>query len=67
MTKKKVNAAEKRALRAEKFRMFVKQVGRKAQKNTEPNDRKHDKAVERQMKQMKPEQFDDLLRDGEED
>lgn len=65
--KRRKNAAEKRALRAEQLRLFAKQVGRKAQKNTEPNDRKHDREVERTVKKMDPAEFDRLLRDGDDE
>ena len=60
------NAAEKRALKAEAVRLFVKQVGRRAQKGIEPNDRRHDRKVERRVKKMHPDQLDALLRNGEE-
>ncbi len=39
------------------------QYGRKAQKATEPNDRRYDRKVEKAIKRMKPEDLDRLLRD----
>ncbi|MEM7635091.1 MAG: hypothetical protein AAF299_11060 [Pseudomonadota bacterium] len=65
--KRKLNATEKRALRAEELRLFMKQVGRPAQKGIEPNDRNHDRTVAQKIKGMKPEVLDDLLRDGDDD
>jgi hypothetical protein len=65
--KRRLNADEKRARRAERLRLFTKQVGRKAQKGIEPNDRRHDREIERKAKGMDPVEFDRLLRDGEED
>jgi hypothetical protein len=60
------NAAEKRALKAGAVRLFVKQVGRRAQKGADPNDRRHDPKVERRIKKMQPDQFDALLGNDEE-
>jgi hypothetical protein len=65
--KKRLNAAERRALRAERLRLFVTQAGRKAQKGVEPNDRRFDREVEQAAKRMKPDKLDRLLRDGDEE
>ncbi len=64
--RKKLNAAQKKELKAEAIRLFVTKVGRKAQKGVEPNDRKHSTDVERAASQLKPAEFDSLLR-GEDD
>lgn len=48
---------------ANKVARYVRQVGRKAQKGVEPNDRSHDRKLEEKLKRMKPEEFDALLRD----
>jgi hypothetical protein len=63
--RKRLNAAEKRALQAATAHRFVNQYGRKAQKGIEPNDRRYSRKVERQLKGMKPESLDRLLRDDE--
>ncbi len=61
------NADQKRALRAAGLRVFMQQYGRKAQKRTEPNDRRYDWEIERAVKRMDPMTLDRLLRDDEED
>lgn len=67
MTGRKLNADEKRALRAADLQKFVKDYGRQAQKGVEPNDRKYSRDVERLAKHLAPDELDALLRDGEED
>ena len=67
MAKKKLNLDQKRALRAEDVRLFVKQIGRQAQSGKEPNDRRHSREIERRVQHMTLEEFDQMLRDGEED
>jgi len=61
------NRAEKRALKTAELARFVRQAGRKAQKNTEPNDRRYDHALQRKLRQIPAEELDRLLRDDEED
>jgi len=46
--------------------VFIRQYGRKAQKNVEPNDRRYDRDVERQVRRMDPIALDRLLHDDEE-
>jgi hypothetical protein len=46
---------------------FTQQVARRAQKNTEPNDRHYDRDVEAAVSRMRPEDVDRLLRDGDDD
>lgn len=47
---------------ANEVALFVQQVGRKAQKGVEPNDRKHDHELERRLKHMSPIDIDKLIR-----
>ena len=63
--KKRLNTEQRRALKAASVQIFIKQYGRKAQKDTEPNDRSYDRDLERAVKQMRPEELDALLRDQE--
>jgi hypothetical protein len=55
------NRSERRALRSVELAVFVRQYGRKAQKGVEPNDRRYDKDVEREVKRMDPITLDRLL------
>jgi hypothetical protein len=43
---------------------FVQEYGRKAQKGTEPNDRRYDRKTEDRLKRLAPQQLSDLL-DGD--
>jgi hypothetical protein len=65
--RRRPNADQKRALKAAGLRVFSRQYGRKAQKHTEPNDRRYDPDIERAVKRMDPATLDRLLRDDEED
>ncbi|MBL8578827.1 MAG: hypothetical protein JNK47_16515 [Mesorhizobium sp.] len=68
-TKKKrktPNRSEKRSLRAAEIVTFLSQYGRKAQKYTEPNDRRYSSEVEREVKRLPPQALDDLMREDEE-
>jgi len=47
--------------------VYLRQVGRKAQKGQNPNDRGHDRELEQKLRQMRPEDFDALIRAGEDD
>ena len=40
---------------------FVRQYARKAQRGTEPNDRRYDAKLEKLMKSMSPEELSELL------
>ncbi|GLS22090.1 hypothetical protein GCM10007874_51070 [Labrys miyagiensis] len=66
-TRRHLNVDEKQALKAEAIHRFLQQYARKAQKGTEPNDRKYSRDVERKVRQMKPQEFDSFLRYGEEE
>jgi hypothetical protein len=43
---------------------FLQQYGRKRQKGQEPNDRRYDKKIQREIDQLTPEALEGLL-DGE--
>jgi hypothetical protein len=60
---KKLNADQKRARRGGELAVFLQQYARKAQKNREPNDRRYDRDLAKQVQQMNPEELDKLLRD----
>ena len=60
-----LNAAQKRALKAATVGTFLVQYGRRARRGLDPNDRSYDRDVEKALKQMKPEQLDQLVRDDE--
>jgi hypothetical protein len=62
---KKLNAGQKRARRSGELGVFLRQYARKAQKNREPNDRRYDRDVAKQLQQMSSEELDRLLRDDE--
>lgn len=64
---RRLNSAERRMLRAESLRLFLKQAGRKAQKGIEPNDRKYDSDVQRSVRRMRADVLDRLLRDGDDE
>jgi hypothetical protein len=63
--KRHLNAAEKRARKAADLQLFVQRYGRKAQKGTEPNDRRYDRRLEKAVKTMPPETLDRIIRDDE--
>ena len=65
--RKRLNAAERRAVKAAAIQHFAKKVARRAQKNTEPNDRKYDREIESAASRMRAEDLDSLLRDGDDD
>ncbi len=63
---RRLNSDQRRALRAAAVSVFLRQCGRKAQRGTEPNDRRHSRDVEKALKHLKPEELDSLMRDDEE-
>jgi hypothetical protein len=63
--RKRLNADQRRERKAADIQLFAKQYARPAQKGIEPNDRRYRRDVERQVKQMRPEELDILLRDEE--
>ena len=52
---------------AANWQLFVKLIGRKAQRGVEPNDRKHSVRMDRKLRRMRPADFDQLIRYGEDD
>lgn len=64
-TKRRPNLSEKRSLRAGEIATFVRQYARKAQKNTEPNDRRYNEEVARKISRMDPLTLDRLMREDE--
>jgi hypothetical protein len=60
--RKRQNTDEKRRRAAADVQLFARQYGRKAQKGVEPNDRTYNEKVEARIKQMRPEDLDELLR-----
>jgi len=67
-TSPKLKRLDKRRDRtAANWQLFVKLIGRKAQRGVEPNDRKHSKQMDRRLRRMRPEDFDQLIRHGEDD
>jgi hypothetical protein len=65
--RKRLNSDQKRERKAAAWQIFVKRIGRKAQRGVEPNDRKHSKKMARSLRRMRPEDFDQLVRQGEDD
>lgn len=58
---------KKRDKLASELAIYLREVGRKAQKGQEPNDRGHDRELERKLKRMSPLEIDALSRDEDED
>ncbi len=66
--KRKLNAEQKRALRVGDLSVFLRQYGRKAQKDFDPNDRSFDVEVAKRIKRhMSASAMDALMRDDEDD
>jgi hypothetical protein len=65
--RKKINAIQRKQLKAAAVQLFVKQYGRKAQKNTEPNDRNYSRDLEKTLKAMDPQELSDLIADDTEE
>ena len=57
-----MKARQKKQRLAEAAARYLRQVGRKAQKGVEPNDRRHDRRFEQKLKRMSPEDVDALFR-----
>ncbi len=64
--KSRGKASDKKLMLAEAAARYLRDVGRQRQKGQEPNDRKHDRRMERKLKRMDPEEVDRLFR-GEND
>lgn len=63
--RRRLTAAQKRALKAAELRRFVEQYGRGASPGYDPNDRGYDRELEQKVKRMPPGQLDRLLREDE--
>jgi len=61
-----MKAGRKKARLIEAAARYLRQIGRKAQKGQEPNDRRFDRKLDEKLKRMRPEDVDALFR-GEED
>jgi hypothetical protein len=61
----KLNARDRQQMKAADAQLFVHATGRKAQKRVEPNDRRVDRRTTDAVRHMRPEEFDQLLRHGE--
>jgi len=57
----------KRKKLASDIAIYLREVGRNAQKGQEPNDRGHDRELERKLKRMSPFEIDALTRAEDED
>lgn len=64
-TRRHLNAEQKRARKTADLQLFVQQYGRKAQKATEPNDRRYDRRLEKAVKTMPPTDLDRIIREDE--
>jgi hypothetical protein len=63
---KKLNARDRRQMKAAELQLFVQGTGRKAQRNgPDPNDRRVDRRTTDAVRRMSPEEFDQFLRHGE--
>jgi hypothetical protein len=62
-TRRHLNAEEKRRVKAADIQLFARLYARPAQKGVEPNDRRYPRDIERQVKRMRPDELDSLLRD----
>jgi hypothetical protein len=65
--RRRLNRAEKRALKTAELAKHVQQVSRKAPKHGEPNDRSHDPEFDKKLRRVPPVEMDRLLRDDEEE
>ena len=63
--KRRLNKAQKRALKTAEIAVFLKQFGRKAQKRVEPNDRRYSHELESKLKAMPADLLDRLMREDE--
>ncbi len=58
---------DRRSLQAREIELYLRQVGRPAQKGQEPNDRRYDRDVERKLRELSPEALDALLNENRDD
>jgi hypothetical protein len=62
-----VKAPDKKRRLASATALYLRQIGRKAQKRVEPNDRRFDRELDEKLKRMRPEDIDALFRDGDDE
>jgi hypothetical protein len=65
--RRRLNASQKRALKTARMAIYLKQVGRKAQKRTEPNDRRDSYGVGERIRKMSAEEMDRLMREDDDE
>jgi len=58
-----MKAREKKQRLMEATAHYLRQIGRKAQKGVEPNDRGFDRKLDERLKRMRPEDVDALFRE----
>ena len=64
--RKRLNADQKRAVKAASLHSFVEEYGRKKRKGwLDPNDRRYDRGIQKAVRRMKRDELDRLLRDDE--
>lgn len=63
--RRRLNASQKRALKTARMAIYLKQVGRKAQRGVEPNDRRDSYGIGQKLRQISPEEMDLLMREDE--
>ena len=61
-TRPGMKAREKKQRLADAAAHYLREVGHKAQKGVDPNDRGHDRKLEQRLKRMSPEEVDQLFR-----
>jgi hypothetical protein len=64
--RRRLDADQRRALRAATVGVFLRQCGRKAQRGVEPNDRRYCRDVEKALTHLRPEDLDLLMREDDE-
>jgi hypothetical protein len=52
---------------ADEIGTFLRIYGRRAQKRQEPNDRRYDPAIERELRRLKPEELDRVINGDDND
>jgi hypothetical protein len=62
-----MKAPEKKQRLAAATAHYLRQIGRKAQKGVEPNDRGFDHELDEKLKRMRPEDVDTLFRGGDDE
>ncbi|MHB1206089.1 MAG: hypothetical protein ACYCZX_11000 [Rhodospirillaceae bacterium] len=65
--RKRLNAKDRRALKAAGVQLFIRATGRKKRPGLDPNDRHIRRKDTLATRRMKPEKLDQLIRDGEDE